>query len=149
MVNSASASREGTSDEDAVPSQGGGEGDDASKMLGKNPNDEEGEGEEGEETVHAIKLKAYKMTKKDENGNGGGWNELGHGSLVLLSILMQSAESSIGVLRLKKHKTTDSRRVLMRNSSTGKINIVSSLLPILLSDSELSPTNRTLVSMPV
>lgn len=30
-----------------------------------------------------------------------------------------------GVLRLKKHKENDSRRVLLRNSSTGKVVIVS------------------------
>lgn len=29
-----------------------------------------------------------------------------------------------GVLRLKKHKETEARRMLLRNSSTGKINIV-------------------------
>lgn len=30
----------------------------------------------------------------------------------------------LGVLRLKKHKETEARRMLLRNSSTGKINIV-------------------------
>lgn len=30
----------------------------------------------------------------------------------------------VGMLRLKKHKETGSRRVLLRNSSTGKITIV-------------------------
>ncbi|KAF8894095.1 hypothetical protein BD779DRAFT_1798006 [Infundibulicybe gibba] len=74
-------------------------------LMANNPHDEEGEGEEDEETIHAIKLKAYRMKKAEEKG-GQGWVELGH-----------------GVLRLKKHKGTDARRMLLRNSSTGKINI--------------------------
>lgn len=45
------------------------------------------------------------MRKADEKG-GAGWAELGY-----------------GVLRLKKHKETGARRVLLRNSSSGKINI--------------------------
>ena len=38
-----------------------------------------------------------------------------------------------GMLRLKKHKETESRRVLLRNSGTGKIIIVSPILLISLS----------------
>lgn len=77
-----------------------------SELLTSNKqHDEEGEGEEDEDTVHSVKLKAYRMRKADEKG-GAGWAELGY-----------------GVLRLKKHKETGARRVLLRNSSSGKINI--------------------------
>ncbi|KAG5638453.1 hypothetical protein H0H81_012518 [Sphagnurus paluster] len=69
----------------------------------KSPHDEEGEGEEQEETVHAVKLKAFRLSKGE---SGSSWLELGY-----------------GVLRLKKHKETEARRLLLRNSSTGKINI--------------------------
>jgi len=74
-------------------------------LLTPNPHDEEGAGEENEETVHAVKLKAYRMRKASEQG-GSGWGELG-----------------IGILRLKKDKDTGARRMLMRNSTNGKINI--------------------------
>ena len=37
-----------------------------------------------------------------------------------------------GVLRLKKHKETDARRMLLRNSSTGKITIVSTNFSLIL-----------------
>ncbi|RXW21287.1 hypothetical protein EST38_g4576 [Candolleomyces aberdarensis] len=74
-------------------------------VFGANPHDEEGEGEEEEESVHSIKSKAYRMKKADEKG-GVGWVEIGY-----------------GILRLKKHKETDARRMLLRNSTTGKINI--------------------------
>ncbi|KAJ3550000.1 hypothetical protein NMY22_g667 [Coprinellus aureogranulatus] len=83
----------------------------AAAMLGVNPHDEEGEGEEEEETVHAIKSKAFRMKKADEKG-GPGWVEIGY-----------------GVLRLKKHKETSARRMLLRNSTTGKININFALYP--------------------
>ncbi|KAF5317298.1 hypothetical protein D9611_003923 [Ephemerocybe angulata] len=77
--------------------------------MGVNPHDTEGEGEEDEETVHAIKGKAFRMKKAGEQG-GPGWAELG-----------------AGIVRLKKHKETDARRMLLRNSSNGKININFSL----------------------
>lgn len=51
--------------------------------------------------MHAVKLKAYVM--KDDKG-GKSWVELGY-----------------GVLRIKKHKETEKRRVLLRSSSTGQI----------------------------
>lgn len=47
-------------------------------LLTPNPHDEEGAGEENEVTVHAVKLKAYRMKKADEQG-GSGWAELGMG----------------------------------------------------------------------
>lgn len=74
-------------------------------MLGVNPHDEEGKGEEDEETVHAVKCKAFRMKKGDEKG-GSGWIEVGH-----------------GILRLKSHKENGDRRMLLRNSTTGKINL--------------------------
>jgi len=73
--------------------------------MGHNPHDEEGQGEEDEVTVHSVKCKAYRMKKADEKG-GPGWVEVGY-----------------GFLRLKKHKETEARRVLLRNSTTGKINL--------------------------
>jgi len=51
------------------------------------------------------------MKKPDERG-GQGWAELG-----------------VGYLRLKKHKEMDAWRMLLRNSSTGKININFKLYP--------------------
>jgi nucleoporin NUP2 len=71
--------------------------------------DLEGEGEEDEETAHSVKAKVYRMSKKTEEGiEKSYWADLG-----------------TGVLRLKKHKESPARRMLMRNSNTGKILIVS------------------------
>jgi len=78
---------------------------DGTSLLGNNPHDEEGEGEEQEDTVYSIKLRAFRLKKAEEKG-GSGWVELGY-----------------GVLRLKRHRETEARRILLRNSSTGKINI--------------------------
>jgi len=69
--------------------------------LGTSEYDEEGEGEEDEETTHAIKSKVYRLMKTGEEAK---WGDLG-----------------VGIIRLKKHKESGSRRVLLRNSSTGKI----------------------------
>ncbi|KAM5533240.1 hypothetical protein V8D89_013105 [Ganoderma adspersum] len=66
--------------------------------------DLEGEGEEGEETTHEIRSKVFKLTQ-DKEGKAQ-WGDLG-----------------VGMLRLKRHKETDARRVLLRNSGTGKITI--------------------------
>jgi nucleoporin NUP2 len=49
-------------------------------LASKNQHDEEGEGEEDEDTVHSVKLKAYRMRKADEQG-GAGWVELGYGKV--------------------------------------------------------------------
>ncbi|KAI6002757.1 hypothetical protein EDD15DRAFT_2360681 [Pisolithus albus] len=75
--------------------------DDATKSLNTGGHDEEGEGEEDEETVHAVRCKVFKLTKADDKNE---WKDLG-----------------IGILRLKKHKESSIRRVLMRNSSSGRI----------------------------
>ncbi|KIK27700.1 hypothetical protein PISMIDRAFT_674604 [Pisolithus microcarpus 441] len=75
--------------------------DDTTKSLATGGHDEEGEGEEGEETVHAVRCKVFKLTKVDDKNE---WKDLG-----------------VGILRLKKHKENSIRRVLMRNSSSGRI----------------------------
>ncbi|KAF9050113.1 hypothetical protein BJ165DRAFT_984605 [Panaeolus papilionaceus] len=87
-------------DATAEGGEGGEEG--ALGLNTPNPHDLEGKGEEDEETVHSVKLKAYRL-KKDETG-ANKWAELG-----------------LGFLRLKKHKETDNRRVLLRNSANGRI----------------------------
>lgn len=70
--------------------------------------DQEGEGEEDEENVHSVKAKVYTLNRDE-----GAWKELG-----------------LGVLKVKKHKETGARRLLLRNSSTGKITIVSRFYPL-------------------
>ncbi|KAI0297110.1 hypothetical protein BC826DRAFT_967791 [Russula brevipes] len=65
----------------------------------------EGEGEEDEETTYTVKSKVYKFTTDREGVPT--WSEMG-----------------IGMLRLKKHKETNARRVILRSSTTGKIIIV-------------------------
>ncbi|KAG6920260.1 hypothetical protein DXG01_005029 [Tephrocybe rancida] len=68
-------------------------------LITKNPHDEEGEGEEDESTVHDARSKVFQM----DTGSSS-WVDLG-----------------VGVLRIKKHKETGARRILLRNSGTGKI----------------------------
>jgi len=63
--------------------------------------DQEGEGEEDEETTYSVKTKVYSLNKEE-----GAWKELG-----------------VGLLKVKKHKETGARRLLLRNSSTGKITV--------------------------
>jgi len=72
-----------------------------SQLLDTKIHDQEGEGEEDEETTHVVKAKVYKLAKNDAK-----WTDMG-----------------VGMLRLKKHKISSVRRVLLRNSSTGKITI--------------------------
>jgi len=62
----------------------------------------EGEGEEDEETTYTIKAKVFKFTTDREGAPT--WSEMG-----------------IGMLRLKKHKETNARRVILRSNTTGKI----------------------------
>ncbi|KAF7306028.1 RanBD1 domain-containing protein [Mycena chlorophos] len=69
--------------------------------------DAEGEGEENEDTVHSARIKAYRMKKPDEPGPGGSpWADMG-----------------VGFIRLKKHKESSARRILLRNSHSGKVQI--------------------------
>ncbi|PCH43412.1 PH domain-like protein [Wolfiporia cocos MD-104 SS10] len=72
--------------------------------------DSEGKGEEDEETTHEIKSKVFKMFKKD--GGQLEWRDQG-----------------VGMLRLKQRRETNARRVLMRNSTTGKIILNFSMYP--------------------
>jgi nucleoporin NUP2 len=60
--------------------EGGGEssGSPSNLLATHNPHDDEGEGEENEISVHAIKVKAYRMKKPDAKG-GPGWADLGFG----------------------------------------------------------------------
>lgn len=86
-----------------IPSDSG-DGDteavDHAKILeGSSVHDQEGEGEEDEETTHSVKTKVYSLNKEQ-----GAWKELG-----------------LGVLKVKKHKESGAGRLLLRNSSTGKI----------------------------
>jgi len=75
---------------------------DHAKILeGSSVHDQEGEGEEDEETTHSVKTKVYSLSREE-----GIWKELG-----------------LGVLKVKKHKVSGARRLLLRNSSTGKITI--------------------------
>ncbi|KAF8274476.1 hypothetical protein EI94DRAFT_1883795 [Lactarius quietus] len=64
--------------------------------------DVEGEGEEDEETTYTVKAKVFKFATDREGASS--WSELG-----------------VGMLRLKKHKVTNARRVILRSSTTGKI----------------------------
>ncbi|KAL5485101.1 hypothetical protein ACEPAI_7743 [Sanghuangporus weigelae] len=71
------------------------------KVLGENPNDVEGEGEEDEETLFTTRGKIYRFGKKDDKP---AWIEVG-----------------VGMIRIKKKKTDASIRLLSRNTSNGKI----------------------------
>ena len=73
------AGREG-SEQGTSGTEGGGESSESSSNLlaAHNPHDDEGEGEENEISVHAVKVKAYRMKKADARG-GPGWADLGFG----------------------------------------------------------------------
>ena len=66
--------------------EGGGEssGNTSNLLAAHNPHDDEGEGEENEISVHAIKVKAYRMKKADAKGSPG-WADLGFGERFLLN----------------------------------------------------------------
>ncbi|GBE81163.1 predicted protein [Sparassis crispa] len=66
--------------------------------------DLEGEGEENEEATHEVRSKVFKMVK-DKDGKDK-WSDMG-----------------VGILRLKRNKLTGARRMLLRNTSTGKVTI--------------------------
>ena len=73
-------SKTGESSNGTTPQPDGDRRDDVatSALLGNNPHDEEGEGEEQEDTVYSVKLRAFRMKKAEEQG-GPGWVELGYG----------------------------------------------------------------------
>ncbi|KAG6813371.1 hypothetical protein H0H92_011637 [Tricholoma furcatifolium] len=85
-------------------------------LITTNPHDEEGAGEEEEDTVHDTRSKILRLDKKE---GGSSWTDLG-----------------VGILRIKKHKETGARRILLRNSGTGKIILNFRLY------SELKPTQN-------
>ncbi|KZT29024.1 hypothetical protein NEOLEDRAFT_1175356 [Neolentinus lepideus HHB14362 ss-1] len=76
---------------------------DAPKTVSNSIHDLEGQGEEDEETTHSVKSKVYRFTKNPDDEKGK-WVDMG-----------------VGVLKLKKHKETDARRMLLRNTSTGRV----------------------------
>jgi nucleoporin NUP2 len=90
------------------------------KLLPSHTHDEEGEGEEDEETMHAVRCKVFRLFKSEDKSE---WKDLGVGSSSPLSPESASMyrPSPTGMFRLKKHKETNARRVLMRNSNTGRI----------------------------
>ena len=89
----------------------------------------EGEGEEDEDTTYMIKAKVFKFTTDREGAPT--WSDMGIGAYLppsLRFVISLGAHSfrllCIGLLRLKKHKETNARRVILRSSTTGKIIIV-------------------------
>jgi nucleoporin NUP2 len=94
----------------------------------------EGEGEEDEETTFTVKAKVFRF-KTDQEG-AHMWSDMGIGayflSLTLPRFIISAGAHTfilfrlfcIGMLRLKKHKETTARRVILRSATTGKIIIV-------------------------
>ncbi|TFY66349.1 hypothetical protein EVG20_g4732 [Dentipellis fragilis] len=74
------------------------------RVLSPGVHDQEGEGEEDEETTHAVRVKVLKLTESKLPEKPRYWADMG-----------------VGILRLKKHKETSARRAILRNSSTGKV----------------------------
>ncbi|TFK54500.1 hypothetical protein OE88DRAFT_1642987 [Heliocybe sulcata] len=85
------------------PAVAGSEDQDTARTESNSIHDQEGQGEEDEETMHSVKTKVFRFMKNPENEMGK-WVDLG-----------------VGILKLKKHKETDSRRMLLRNTSTGRV----------------------------
>lgn len=77
--------REG-SEQATSTTEGGGEssGSTSNLLAAHNPHDDEGEGEENEFSVHAIRVKAYRMKKAGAIGSPG-WADLGFGERLLLN----------------------------------------------------------------
>ncbi|KAG8213931.1 hypothetical protein J3R82DRAFT_10677 [Butyriboletus roseoflavus] len=93
-------SSESTPQPEAEGNEEGGE-EEGTKLLPSHTHDEEGEGEEDEETTYVVRCRIFRLFKSEDKSE---WKDLG-----------------IGMFRLKKHKETNVRRVLMRNSNTGRI----------------------------
>jgi nucleoporin NUP2 len=68
----------GGSQEEEADGAGDGATDDSKSLPTKN-HDEEGEGEENEETTHTTKSKVYKLVKDSSEDGKPGWKELGVG----------------------------------------------------------------------
>jgi len=84
----------------------------------------EGEGEEDEETTYTVKAKVFKFST--DRAGAPTWSEMGVGAYFSSwgSHLSFYLAHCIGMLRLKKHKETNARRVILRSNTTGKIIIV-------------------------
>lgn len=65
----------------------------------------QGEGEEDEETVHSVRGKLWKLTS-------GSWTDLG-----------------IGQIKVKKHLSNSTRRLLVRSEGNGRVTVNFRLLP--------------------
>ncbi|KAH0827861.1 hypothetical protein J3R83DRAFT_3488 [Lanmaoa asiatica] len=131
-------SSESTPQPEVEGNEDGGD-EEAAKLLPSHTHDEEGEGEENEETTHVVRCKVYRLSKSEDKSE---WKDLGVGSFSLLwleSALMYRF-SPTGMFRLKKHKETNVRRILMRNSNTGRILINSRIYGGL----KLSMTNTSI-----
>jgi len=80
---------EATSRSGSQPFAGDEGAQDDAKLLPTSNHDEEGEGEEDEETTHIVKAKVFKLVKTSEKSE---WKELGiggyssHGSSIVLLI---------------------------------------------------------------
>jgi nucleoporin NUP2 len=101
--------------------------DDAAGLgLAPADHDKEGAGEEDEDTTHAIKSRIYKWGKKktEDGTEKDAWADMGYGQYLESTPILR-IHLFAGVVRLKCHKEDGSRRMLSRNSSTGKIVIVS------------------------
>ena len=67
--------------------------------------DGKGEGEEDEESIYEEKAKCHILSTTDKDGKKTqSWNDLG-----------------LGIARVKKNKNDGTRRLLMRNSASGRI----------------------------
>ncbi|KIJ67779.1 hypothetical protein HYDPIDRAFT_107273 [Hydnomerulius pinastri MD-312] len=124
-------STESTPQPDGKEENGSGENE-GPKLLSTSTHDGDGEGEEDEETMYVVRCKVFRLFKTDDKTE---WKDLG-----------------VGMLKLKKHKETNVRRILMRNSSTGRIlinfRVYASLKPNLAKTSVafLGHDNGTLTS---
>lgn len=68
-------SSESTPQPEAEGNEEGGE-EDAAKLLPSHTHDEEGEGEEDEETAYVVKCKVYRLFKSEDRNE---WKDLGVG----------------------------------------------------------------------
>lgn len=74
-------------------------------LVGSSQHDGEGEGEEDEESLYEEKAKCHILSTTDKDGKSTqSWKELG-----------------VGIARVKKNKTDGTRRLLMRNSASGRV----------------------------
>ncbi|KAF7793882.1 hypothetical protein EIP86_005004 [Pleurotus ostreatoroseus] len=78
-----------------------------------------GEGEEDEDTAHEVRSKVYRLVRPDADageGSGEGGSGSGNGGAMWRDL-------GVGLLKVKVHRESGARRVLLRNSSTGKVTL--------------------------